>query len=265
MCPTNESCVTPAGTCGGSCGPTQTQCSGNAPQTCVNGAWVSGTACTGGTPVCSAGACYVCAPDSTQCLNTTTQQTCASNGGSWGSNVTCAYSCQSGACVGPECQLTPTSGITTCAVGQDCCGNPSNYTATCEAKGTDGGACPTSGGALDCAGQKGTDGGYEVGECSSGQVCCGKLVLTGGGSAPNCTASSLTSSCMTTAQCGTEGAPGGCGGGTYTVHLCTSKADCAGLASGDTNCCSCGSISGNQNPVHMCISGLASFLCGHCL
>jgi hypothetical protein len=212
----------------------------------------------------------VCTPGTTQCLNSGTQQTCtgAADAGTWGDGGTaCAYSCQGGACVGPECQLTPTSGITTCAVGQDCCANPATYNASCESPAADGGTCPTSGSALDCVGSKGTDGGLITGECPSSQVCCGHLTLTGTGTAPNCTASKLTSSCQTSATCGTELAPSGCNAGTYTVHLCQSAGDCAGLASGDTHCCSCGAISGNQNPVHMCVGGLASIICGgtHCL
>jgi hypothetical protein len=50
--------VCTAGACTGVCTPGATQCSGNTPQSCnASGQWVSGTACGGTTPACSAGTC----------------------------------------------------------------------------------------------------------------------------------------------------------------------------------------------------------------
>ncbi len=60
-CSTSTTCL--AGGCGGACGPTQTRCSGNTPQTCASGAWVSAAACSGTKPFCaSAGACSATPP-----------------------------------------------------------------------------------------------------------------------------------------------------------------------------------------------------------
>ncbi len=56
-CSTSTTCL--AGGCGGVCGPTQTRCSGNTPQTCASGAWVSAAACGSSKPYCMAGACSV--------------------------------------------------------------------------------------------------------------------------------------------------------------------------------------------------------------
>jgi hypothetical protein len=162
------------------------------------------------------------------------------------------------------CQTTATSSPTACALGDDCCANTTNYTGTCEAKGADGGVCPTGGGALDCVGSAGPDGGIEQGECPTGKICCGTLVVNGG-KVPNCTASSVKAACAS--SCGDNppfGLPGSaCTTGNYTVRLCRSKADCAADPGGDTACCSCGTNdAGALNPVYMCLSTLAkSFGC----
>jgi sulfatase modifying factor 1 len=61
-CSTSTTCV--GGVCGGVCGPTQTRCNSNTPQTCASGAWVNGSACSSNAAYCAAGACS--APPSCQ-------------------------------------------------------------------------------------------------------------------------------------------------------------------------------------------------------
>ncbi len=72
-CSASTTCLTASGSCGGACGPTQTQCSGNTVQTCGSaGTWLNGQTCP---YVCAAGACTgVCVPGATQCCDVTTSQ-----------------------------------------------------------------------------------------------------------------------------------------------------------------------------------------------
>jgi sulfatase modifying factor 1 len=109
------------GGCGGVCGPTETQCSGNTPQTCASGLWVNGTACSSST-TCIGGSCGgVCGPGQTRC-SFNGVQTCAT--GAWSAAVGCAAStpnCSAAACgQPPSCQATG-SGLTNCGANSESC------------------------------------------------------------------------------------------------------------------------------------------------
>jgi hypothetical protein len=137
-------------------------------------------------------------------------------------------------------------GSTQCPAGDDCCRNPATGAESCSS------SCQAPADALDCTGNTGS------GECASGTLCCGKLV-TDGGMVGSCTASVLSSSCQTTcadnpptsASCGTPQNPL-----TYTLRLCSAKADCASDGM-KTNCCAY-----NNSSVYWCIAG--TFLTTDC-
>ncbi len=97
------------------------QCNGSTPQTCVNGQWQSGTACTGATPDCNAGVCGVCFDGAIQC-SFNGVQTCTA--GAWGSAVACPAStpaCSAGICGQPPSCQTSTSGTTNCGASSESC------------------------------------------------------------------------------------------------------------------------------------------------
>jgi hypothetical protein len=162
----------------------------------------------------------------------------------------CATYCSAGACVAPECEAAD-GGFYQCPAGDNCCGNPSNYSATCAA------TCPSGTYATDCGGNTGAN------QCPTGSVCCGSLVLSGAGTVPSCAATSLTSSCEATASCVDKApsSPLSCVAGTYPVRLCRANSDCTGAHNGDTNCCSCGKIGGKANPVYLCEPDAALLVC----
>jgi hypothetical protein len=67
-----------------------------------------------------------------------------------------------------------------------------------------------------------------------GQVCCTEVPLTGG-SPPNCTNGTVTSSCKPASACPTKLGGFTCSG-TEQLPLCTTKADCASDP-GNNLCC----------------------------
>jgi hypothetical protein len=91
-------CVASSGTCGGSCIPGTTRCSGNTPQTCnSDGIYVGNTACSGGTPKCD--------PASHLCVALNLNEVCSSDtqcGSGFcvpsGANSVCCDSRCSGGC-----------------------------------------------------------------------------------------------------------------------------------------------------------------------
>ncbi len=111
---------------------------------------------------------------------------------------------------------------TACQGGETCCADIATASPVCE------GNCPTGDsiactGPADCAGS--TDGGTE---------CCGTAVLADnpdGAAFPYCEISSLTSYC---GHCSTN-IQFSCNQVTDTLHVCTSKADCAS-DNGDSCC-----------------------------
>jgi formylglycine-generating enzyme required for sulfatase activity len=90
--------------CQGTCGPGQTSCDGGQPLSCgTAGEWTDhGNACTGSTPVCSAGDCLLCLPGTLRCDNQQPQQ-CDSTGATWSNEgLACSGSapvCLNGSCV----------------------------------------------------------------------------------------------------------------------------------------------------------------------
>jgi hypothetical protein len=106
----------------GVCAPTDKTCSGNTTQTCVNGAWRDGTACSGKT--CFNGACAgECEKGQKRCNAQTTPQTCSDRGMYTGSTP-CpgGFACDSqGGCPGTTCAKGEKCG-STCQVCQYGCG-----------------------------------------------------------------------------------------------------------------------------------------------
>jgi hypothetical protein len=79
-----------------------------------------------------------------------------------------------------------------------------------------------------------------------------------GGTVPNCTANSITASCTSAATCN-DNPPAGlgpCATGSTKIRLCRSNADCTGDTS-YPDCCSCGTIAGQHNPVYLCTAAIA--------
>ncbi|MCC6214744.1 MAG: hypothetical protein IT376_07730 [Polyangiaceae bacterium] len=96
---------------------------GATPQTCVGGAWVSGSPCGGATPYCASGACVECT-SSGQCPSTGQQ-------------------CLAAVCASQQCATVPLGGSTSCSIGAD--------VGTCDGSGscrvcTEGAARCASGG-----------------------------------------------------------------------------------------------------------------------
>ncbi len=87
--------------------------------------------------------------------------------------------------------------------------------------------------------------------CSSSDVCCGTIPVTGG-SVPNCNTGSIQIACAAGTGCKTNLRSLFSCSGTKTVRLCTKNADCT--ESGFTNCCTfsggsdAGSLSFCANP-----------------
>lgn len=151
----------------------------------------------------------------------------------------CPLACTgAGVCEAPMCRtLADGSTASQCAAGQDCCNDSMSNEQTCAA------SCASPSAPLDCLGNTGND------QCAAGTLCCGTLVLVGG-TVGSCTAATLSSSCKS--RCA-ENLPGlSCGSTqnplTFTLRLCTAKADCAGDAT-RTNCCAY-----NDSPIHWCVA-----------
>ncbi len=142
-CPGSAPFCNDAGVCG-VCQNGTSQCSGNTPQTCTNGQWVSAAACVSTT--CVGGTCGgVCGAGQTQCVSGTTVRTCGSDG-QWGAATTCPDACVS---TGGGGSAGNCGGV--CVPGTSAC-NGTNQVETCNASGAWGtpSACP-------------------VGPCSAGQ------------------------------------------------------------------------------------------------
>jgi hypothetical protein len=255
---TNQTCV--SGACQGSCAPGQTNCdaTNNYTQTCnASGGWADNTACTPQNKTCMGGACVgSCAPGQGQCTTVLQPQFC--DAGAWQSGTQCAVSCgDGGVCNPPMCAAAADAAPSQCPSGDNCCTDPTTYAASCASSCTP----PTS--ALDCTGNRGSDGGVPGGECPAGTVCYGILVTNGAGLIfPGCTFTSFTSSCQTSVPgenppgVGTSCAPAGTPA-TFNLRLCNARADCAGDPRG-TLCCSY-----NGSPVHWCTTN-AGFV-GTCI
>ena len=162
-----------------------------------------------------------------------------------------------GACddcsVGPTCQQSD-GAIYVCPAGDDCCASPSPpYPTSCAPSGT----CPTGSYAIDCAGATDLPDAGVTGQCSGGQVCCGRVTVTGTGTPPNCPVTELTSSCTAAADC-LDDAPTSCStlGNPYTVRLCTVAGDCQSADNGDIHCCKC-----TTSPLYICAGTLGPLLC----
>jgi hypothetical protein len=134
---------------------------------------------------------------------------------------------------GPACRASD-GGIYRCNTGEHCCANAMTQASSCAtACNPDAGTYP-----VDCAGSTGD------GQCG-GQICCGTLVLSGG-TVPNCSASSLVTSCATTCTDNPPGTFSGCMGN-YTIRLCNATADCTN-DTGRPVCCRFGA-----SPVYWCV------------
>jgi hypothetical protein len=95
----NQTCV--AGACVGVCGPGQTGCDGNAPETCgTSGQWVSGTACSAVT-TCVSGTCTgVCGPGQSICYPASGDLVYCGPDGQWPLSGSTRCNCGSnGACI----------------------------------------------------------------------------------------------------------------------------------------------------------------------
>jgi hypothetical protein len=246
VCPSNESCVSE--TCGGTCGPSQTQC---APQ--VNGV----EACTGGgtwgNPVpcvnqtCLSGSCQgVCAPTQAQCSGNAVE-TCDTSTGMWGSPVACMIGevCTDGQCLAcvpgttecsgnslVTCATNGSWGIpTSCAPGQ-CVQSSSDAgvtSAACEGSCVTGTKqCAATGNAVQTCGPSGSWGATAV-PCSASLTCVSG-VCTGqcGPTQTEC----ISNGVATCQSNGTWSNPAGC------VHkTCVTGSGCEGAcAPGDTGC-----------------------------
>jgi hypothetical protein len=148
--------------------------------------------------------------------------------------------------IGPAC-LEPDGGATACAFGQHCCVTTATQASVCAA------SCDPDAGsfAVDCVGSSGQ---LQCGEVPGATQCCATLVLAGG-TAPNCGASELQSTCAP--SCGVENPPSGTCDMSHNIHLCTATADCAGDTPDGgisrTHCCAFG-----VNPLAWCTSDLLS-------
>jgi hypothetical protein len=108
---------------------------------------------------------------------------------------------------------------------------------------TDGGteAAPTSdsGSGSSSGGDSSSGGGTpckEPTDCTSGDVCCGTIPITGG-TVPNCTTSPIELSCAAPGNCKTNLSGFTCMG-TKTVRICQTNADCT--ETGAPKCCTFG-------------------------
>jgi len=176
---TGQACVN--GVCTGECTPGQTQCAGNALQTCdANGTWPMGVECTNQTCIGNGGMAE-CKAGTEQCKDLTTQKVCNMSG-NWETKTNCAANSQT--CVNTTCQGS-------CAAGQvQCTGNSQQ---TCDQTGTWSPlmSCPKqtcvqnmgcSGvcapGDLNCA-QNTTQTCGPDGQWVNGQVCTGQVCMNG--------------------------------------------------------------------------------------
>jgi hypothetical protein len=130
--------VCTSGVCTGHCTPGAQQCLGQQPQLCDS----TGTWQNNGPScpnVCNSGACAgACVPGTTQCSGSS-PETCSSNG-TWQSGSACPYVCTGGTCTG------------VCVPGATQCSGSTPQ--TCDATGTwqSGSACPYTCGAGNCTG-----------------------------------------------------------------------------------------------------------------
>jgi hypothetical protein len=94
-------------------------------------------------------------------------------------------------------------------------------------------------------------------DCTSGQVCCARITLTGG-TVPNCTAGDVHVACEAAAGCATS-LPASCMS-TDVVRYCKANADCTEPA--HNQCCA---FTQNGSTVHFCVSAVeATFGGGTC-
>lgn len=91
-------------------------------------------------------------------------------------------------------------------------------------------------------------------DCTSGQVCCARITLTGG-NIPNCTSGAVQVACEAAAGCATA-LPASCTS-TDVVRYCKANADCT--ESAHDQCCS---FTQNGSTVHFCVSALEASLGG---
>lgn len=98
-CPANAPFCNDAGVCG-VCQDGTSRCTGNTPQTCTKGQWVSGAAC-GSSATCVGGTCGgECGPGQTECVGTDQVAACNASG-AWGTPSACNDPCSAGQCVVP--------------------------------------------------------------------------------------------------------------------------------------------------------------------
>jgi hypothetical protein len=60
-------------------------------------------------------------------------------------------------------------------------------------------------------------------DCTGGEICCGRIPITGG-TAPNCTTGTIVTRCVAASACGTV--LGTTCSGVQTVRLCNTSSDC---------------------------------------
>jgi hypothetical protein len=148
--------------------------------------------------------------------------------------------------IGPACHAAD-GGNTACPFGDHCCVTTATQAATCAA------SCNADAGsfAVDCVGSSGQ---LQCGQVPGATQCCATLVLVGG-TAPNCGASELQSTCAP--SCGVENPPATTCDMSHNIHLCTATVDCAGDTPDGgisrTHCCAFGA-----NPLAWCTSDLLS-------
>jgi hypothetical protein len=112
----------------------------------------------------------------------------------------------------------------------------------------------------------GGDGGFPCdtpGQCTGGNICCGRIPITGG-SIPNCTQSGITVDCESQTACPSNVAFSCTAGSTEVVHLCQSAADCASEPNGYTECCMFGEA-GQAGTIQFCATSLIALGGTNCM
>ncbi len=101
------------------------------------------------------------------------------------------------------------------------------------------------------------------GQCTGGNICCGRIPITGG-SIPNCTQSGITVDCESQTACPSNVAFACTAGSTEVVHLCQSASDCANEPNGYTECCMFGEA-GQAGTIQFCATSLIALGGSNCM
>ncbi|MGI5829201.1 MAG: hypothetical protein ACOX8U_03425, partial [Bradymonadia bacterium] len=219
------------------------------PQTCTDGAWADGTACSGDTAVCLAGNCVACTPGSTKCDNNGEGEgstyTCSTEG-TWGGGSACTggFSCNTenecGDCVNGDAKCENDSGTGSSSV----CANGVWGTAVscgdgivCKADGETCGDCAENTKQCSESGvpQTCTDGAW-----ADGTACSGDTAVCLAGNCVACTPGSTKCDNNgegegSTYTCSTEGTWGG-GSACTDGFSCNTENECGECVNGAKKC-----------------------------